>query len=94
MEVKFDILKNRIHSDANDLKESYNTFNDQETESINLRCDKLMEDRFAKYSEVAKQFTKYFSEDSLSLSLERKADIYMLDRLDDRKVDKKELSTF
>ena len=51
-----------------------------------------MTTKFAKYDHVAKAFQKYFSEDDLSLSLERKPDLYMLAEMNSKKAGKEEVA--
>ena len=44
-----------------------------------------MAGRFAKYEKVAQSYTRFFDCDDIALSLERKADLYMISTLNDKK---------
>ena len=92
METNFNSLASRIHKDCDGLRIKYKELSAEDSENINIRCDELMETRFAKYEIVAKAFNKYFTQDNLQMSLERKADLYMLAEMNAKKANKEEVS--
>ena len=52
----------------------------------------LLKTKLKSYESVYNEFRKFFDDDELTLILKRKADIYMVDQLDDLKANKLQVS--
>ena len=50
-----------------------------------------MAERFEKYEKVAQSYSKFFDSDEIALSLERKADMYMIASLNDKKANNEDV---
>ena len=53
--------------------------------------DGFLSTRFAKYDSVSRQFHKFFSQDELSLTLDRKASLQRVNQLDSVKANKEDV---
>ena len=51
-----------------------------------------MKGRFEKYEKTAKSYERFFDNDDIQLSLDRKADLYMIASLNDRKANNEDVT--
>ena len=55
---------------------------------MNERCEELLLTKYNKYEKVAKAFSRFFDEGDLVLTLDRKADVGMVEELRATKANK------
>ena len=81
----FDRLYDQIHDQMKILGENYEQKEQGEKKNFDKKCEKLMAGRFEKYDKVSKAYERFFDNDDIQISLDRKADKYMLLQLNDKK---------
>lgn len=54
-------------------------------------CEDLMKTKFKEYDKVANEFKKFFSQDELSIQIERKADKTQLSKVEKAKANKEQI---
>ena len=92
MKKDFAKLKKNIINEQNILQHKLENFSQKQELDVNGRCEELMRTRFERYDKLSREFSKFFSQDELSIQLERKANISMVDQVVLIKADKEEVA--
>ena len=73
------------------MESHFEDFRKKEEQSLDILCEELLANKYSKYDHVLGEFKKFFNQEDLSIRIDSKADLKMVNLMEIDKASRKEL---
>ena len=87
----FDDLRQHIKEKYKEMESHFEDFRKKEEQSLDILCEELLANKYSKYDHVLGEFKKFFNQEDLSIRIDSKADLKMVNLMEIDKASRKEL---